>query len=128
VKWIIILLFAAATAEATVYQPLNIRTTDGSVSNYPYQLKVTTGTLIDNMDGTMTLLTGGSGGGGGGGNVTTCGTNPVGIQYADANNCLWCTTVATTGNLVTTLLSCGAVARPCTTGMSLGLLLAITCP
>lgn len=41
--------------------PLNIRTINGAVSNYPYQLKITNGTLTDNGDGTMTLvISGGS--------------------------------------------------------------------
>ena len=47
--------------------PLNISTEDGSVSTYPYKLKVTNGTLVDNGDGTSTLTTGGGGGGGGSG-------------------------------------------------------------
>lgn len=34
---------------------LNIRSADGSVSNYPYQLKVPNTSLTDNGDGTMTL-------------------------------------------------------------------------
>lgn len=40
--------------------PLNIRTNDGTVSNYPFQLKVPNGSLTDNNDGTMTynLLSG----------------------------------------------------------------------
>ena len=47
-------------------------------------------------------------GGGGGGNVTLCGTNPVGIQFVDANSCKWCETVNTSGIMVTALLSCPA--------------------
>lgn len=34
---------------------LNIRSADGLVSNWPYQLKVSSNTLTDNADGTMTL-------------------------------------------------------------------------
>lgn len=44
---------------------LNIKTIDSTVSNYPYQLKTTNGSLTDNLDGTMTLTTGGAGGGSG---------------------------------------------------------------
>ena len=40
--------------------PLNIETVDGTVSNYPYELIVSNGTLTDNGDGTMTLNTAGS--------------------------------------------------------------------
>lgn len=43
---------------------LNIRETDGSPSMYPYQLKVSNGTLTNNGDGTATLATGGVVGGG----------------------------------------------------------------
>lgn len=34
---------------------LNVRTADGTVSNYPYQLKVPNSSLVDNADGTMTF-------------------------------------------------------------------------
>lgn len=54
----------------------------------------------------------------------------IGPVLTDSAGCTWRTTIATTGNLVTTLVACpvSVVSRPCTTGMSLGLLLAITCP
>jgi len=42
---------------------LNIKELDGSPSGYPYQLKVSNGTLTDNNDGTFTLNTGGGGSG-----------------------------------------------------------------
>lgn len=35
--------------------PLNVRSSDGTVSNYPYQLKFPNGDLTDNADGTMTV-------------------------------------------------------------------------
>lgn len=117
-----------AFADGQISSRLNITTTDGSVSNWPYQLKVTTGTLTDNGDGTMTLQTGG--GSGGGSSISTCGSSPVGIQFTDADSCTWCTTVATTGNLVTTLESCPTPATPnrnCTPGESIGLLLSLVC-
>lgn len=56
----------------------------------------------------------------------------AGFYMMDSDNCRWQTTVATTGSLVTTLIGCPTAVvstfRPCTAGMSLGLLLAITCP
>lgn len=118
------LLFMTAVLYADTSSKLNIKTTDSSVSTYPYQLKVSPGTLTDNGDGTATLTTGGGGGG------TSCGSNPLGIQFSDSNSCTWCETVSTAGNLVTALISCPAatVSRPCRTGMSLGVLLAVTCP
>jgi len=48
---------------APISTRLNIATQDGTVSNYPYQLRTTNGSLIDNGNGSMTLLTGGGGGG-----------------------------------------------------------------
>lgn len=59
--------------------PLNIITSDTSVSVYPYKLIVNNGTLTDNGDGTASLTTGGgSGTGGGGGGVTSVsGTAPI---------------------------------------------------
>ena len=53
------------------------------------------------------------------------------VQLVDSAGCLWKETVDTAGSFVATQISCPAVAaafRPCTTGMSLGILLAITCP
>lgn len=44
---------------------LNIREEDGTPSTFPYQLKVTNGTLTDNGDGTVSLSTGGGGSPGG---------------------------------------------------------------
>lgn len=52
------------------------------------------------------------------------------FRTADVNSCLWDISVSTPGNLITTLVSCPAAAqagRGCSTGMPLGLLLAITC-
>jgi len=67
-KWKILalLLFSpqiavAAGSSGVNHGPLNIRTINGAVSNYPYQLKITNGSLTDNGDGTMTLtISGGS--------------------------------------------------------------------
>src|SRR5438477_414934 len=46
--------------QAMTPAPLNVRTVDGTVSNYPYQLKVPNASLADNADGTMTLLSTGA--------------------------------------------------------------------
>lgn len=53
-----------------------------------------------------------------------------GVQFTDTESCSWCATTSGAGAITTTLISCPAVfaSRSCTTGMSLGLLLAITCP
>ena len=37
-----------------------------------------------------------------------CGSNPVGVQFIDANSCTWCETIDTSGVLTTALVSCGA--------------------
>jgi hypothetical protein len=52
-----------------------------------------------------------------------------GFQMTDSASCLWDCTISTAGAFTTALLSCPSVivGRPCTTGMPLGLLLAITC-
>lgn len=105
IKWGLLILLLSATASwADITSHLNIRTTDGAVSNYPYQLKVTTGTLTDNGDGTMTLQTGG----GSSSNISTCGSSPVGIQFTDTANCSWCETINTSGVLATALIACAA--------------------
>ena len=49
---------------------LNIKTEDGTVNTYPYQLRVTNGDLTDNNDGTASLSISGGGGGGGAGIVS----------------------------------------------------------
>ena len=56
-------------------------------------------------------------------------SNSIGPVLTDSSGCTWRTTVATTGNLITTLINCPAVivSRPCTKGMSIGLLLSLTC-
>ncbi len=41
--------------QAMTPAPLNVRTADGTVSNYPYQLKFPNGNVTDNADGTMTI-------------------------------------------------------------------------
>lgn len=79
--------------------------------------------VLSNSNGTVTISSSGSGGG------TTCGSNPIGVQFTDASSCTWCETVAITGNLITTLISCPVVvaSRRCTIGMPRGLLLSLTC-
>ncbi|MHA2068128.1 MAG: hypothetical protein ACXABY_27520, partial [Candidatus Thorarchaeota archaeon] len=42
----------------TIPAPLEIREEDGTPLNWPYQLKVSDGSLTDNGDGTMSLATG----------------------------------------------------------------------
>ena len=166
VKWatlLVLFMLPSFAISDGISSRLNIEETDGSPSVWPYKLKVTTGTLTDNGDGTATLQTGGGGGGGstspGGsnGNVqynnsgsfggasffnihassssTTADTVwmnvSIGPVLTDSTGCTWRTTVTTSGSLVTTLLNCPSIVstfRPCTTGMSLGLLLGITCP
>lgn len=41
--------------QAMTPAPLNVRSVNGNVSNYPYQLKFPNGDLTDNADGTMTV-------------------------------------------------------------------------
>lgn len=41
--------------QAMTPAPLNVRTVDGTTSNFPYQLKVPNSSLTDNADGTMTF-------------------------------------------------------------------------
>lgn len=141
--FILFMLLAAGTLWAPIDQPLNIQETDGSPSTYPYKLLVSTGTLTDNGDGTATLTTGGGGGSGSGltylhdssSNTISSAdieynSSSIGPVLRDSANCLWRTTVNTSGVLSATLLSCPSVivSRPCTTGMSLGILLSVTCP
>jgi len=45
-------------ADGVVNPVLNIRTIDGNTDTYPYQLKVSNGSLTDNGDGTATLSSG----------------------------------------------------------------------
>jgi hypothetical protein len=52
----LLLCFSAASANADISNHLNIRTIDGTVSNYPYQIQCTNGSLVDNGNGTMTLF------------------------------------------------------------------------
>src|SRR6266446_8064121 len=40
---------------APINSRLNIQTQDGTVNNWPYKLKCSNGSLVDNGDGTMTL-------------------------------------------------------------------------
>lgn len=65
-----------AHSENGITSRLNIEEVDGSPSVWPYKLKVSTGTLTDNGDGTATLVTGGGSGGSG----TPAGVNGN-IQY-----------------------------------------------
>lgn len=57
------------------------------------------------------------------------GTGGGPATLTDSNGCIWAigNTISTSGAVSVTLLSCPSAGRPCTTGMSLGLLLAITC-
>lgn len=105
---------------------IRVSETDNSPACTVGQIKVTTGTLTCNGQ-VATISTGGSGGGGS--SITTCGSNPTGIQLTDSASCTWCETVATAGNLVTTLIGCPAVTPHmiCPAGQSRGLLLSLTC-
>jgi hypothetical protein len=64
------------------------------------------------------------------GAALACPSNANGLLLTDSASCTWCETVATTGNLVTTLINCPTVAqvRGCTTGVPYGILLSVTCP
>lgn len=46
---------SALARQAMTPAPINVRSADGTVSNYPYQLKFPNGDLTDNADGTMTV-------------------------------------------------------------------------
>ena len=62
--------------------------------------------------------------------VSTCSAGgTAGIGFTDTESCRWCATTTSPGSVMTTLVSCPAVTvvRACTAGMSLGILLAITC-
>lgn len=63
-------LVVTKTAWADLENPLNFRESDGSPDTYPYQVKVSNGTLTDNGDGTITISTGGGSGSPGGGNTS----------------------------------------------------------
>lgn len=64
-------------------------------------------------------------------NISDCGTTPPGIEFTDTDGCTWCTTVATTGNLVTTFETCPVSTadqfRACIEGEPIGLTLAFVC-
>ena len=54
-KILLLLLLIATPAYADISERLNIAESDGSPTTYPYQMKVTNGSLTDNGDGTITL-------------------------------------------------------------------------
>lgn len=70
---------------ADISSRLNITSVDGTVSNWPYKLMCTNGSLTDNGDGTMTLNTG-SGGGGSGGNLTNLANQYSAAYYSFAGS------------------------------------------
>ena len=116
--------------------PLRIEEADGSPSGYPRVLKVSTGTLTNNGDGSFSLETGS---GGGSGNfiqntLTPSTTTQVfsvqqgkysytGFIMTDANNCTWNTRITTSGALTTELISCPSSGL---VGSCMGFLCAIT--
>lgn len=55
---VLIFLSASRILGDGISNRLNVATQDGTVSNWPYKLKVTNGSLTDNSDGTMSLGTG----------------------------------------------------------------------
>lgn len=61
-KLLIYALFIPSMAYADVDTPLNVREADGSPDSYPYQIKVSNGSMTDNGDGTVTVTTGGGSG------------------------------------------------------------------
>lgn len=60
---------------------LNIQEEDGSPSTFPWQLRVTNGSLTDNGDGTASLATGAGSGGGGSGSGTVNAANQFSLPY-----------------------------------------------
>lgn len=62
-RWTIIIGIiglVAAVCFSDISSRINIRSNNGSVSNYPYQLKFQDGTVTDNGDGTMNISNGGT--------------------------------------------------------------------
>ena len=75
------------TAKADLENPLNFRESDGSPDTYPYQVKVSNGTLTDNSDGTITISTGGGSGTPGGGSTSV--QFNQGDAFSGDNDLLW---------------------------------------
>lgn len=122
--FLIMFLTGSAFGDTGFTSTIRVSETDNSPACTVGQIKVSTGTLT--CQGQVGIIaTGGSGGG----SFTACGSNPAGLQFTDSASCTWCTTVATTGNLVTTLQSCPTpqIYKPCFQGEPIGLLLALTC-
>lgn len=61
--YVVFFTVLSSFALAQISSRMNIEETDGSPSVFPWKLKVSTGSLTDNGDGTATLSTGGGGGG-----------------------------------------------------------------
>lgn len=61
----------------------NIQESDGSPDVFPWQIRVSNGTLTDNADGTVTLTTGGGGGNSFETIAVPAGTNPVADSSTD---------------------------------------------
>lgn len=146
---LLIILFAAiGWADTGFKDTIQFTETDNFPKCQAGQVKVSPGTLTCNGQ-TATIATGGSSSlplPGGATNyiqstlTPTTTTQSFSVQVGsfsvagwyimDSSNCLWNTTIATTGNLVTTLVNCPPVTTfvPCVPGVPYGLLLSLTCP
>ena len=91
----LLLLSSVCFADGTSPSPLNIKTQDGTVNTWPWQLRVTNGTLTDNGDNTDSLNTGG-GGGSSTYNNWTVNTNANTFNLNNLGN------LTSTGSIVTT--------------------------
>ena len=76
-KLLALLILLTTPAWADLENPLNFREDDGSPDTYPYQVKVSNGTLTDNGDGTINITTGGGSGTPGGASTQ--------VQYNQGN-------------------------------------------
>lgn len=157
---LILLVSTPVFSDTGFTSTIRVSETDNSPACTVGQIKVSTGSLTCNGQVATISTGGGSGGtgtpGGSSGNIqynnsgslggasffnihssststsadTAWTTSGVGPVLTDSDGCTWRATVQTTGNLVTTRLSCPtpSVFSPCTPGVPYGILLSITCP
>lgn len=89
---ILLALSISSISFADITNQLNIEEEDGTPSTFPYKLKVTNGTLTDNLDGTVSLTTGGGGGGSSTVNTSDIATVPYYVSRTNLTgdvNSLW---------------------------------------
>lgn len=136
-----LLLTLSSRLYADISSHLNIATVDGTTCNaYPYKVIFPNSNCTDNGNGTVSINI--TGGGSSLPFLSASSTNTLSsadLEFTSTNNgpvltdstgCKWRTTIATTGNLITTLVSCPIVTAfvPCVPGVPYGVLLGITCP